>query len=219
MDGPEQAVALDEATYRGLGERLRARRQEVGISLRELARRIGVSASLISQIETGKVQPSVSTLYALVDELGGSVDELLFGDGATARGQVRRADAEGGDGAGSRGMLDHPAIPPVQRAAERKRIQLDTGVTWELLTSEPVPGVEFLHVTYPPGAESAPEDAYQRHSGREWGYVIAGTLHVAVGFEEHVLHPGDAITYASTVPHRLSNRGDEPVEAIWFQLA
>jgi transcriptional regulator with XRE-family HTH domain len=216
MDSIEQLAVIDEAAYRGLGERLRARRQEVGISLRELARRIGVSASLVSQIETGKVQPSVSTLYALVDELGGSVDELLFGEVPESRAEVFRAD----DGAEDRlsALVNHPPIPPVQRAGDRKRIQLDSGVTWELLTSEPVPGIEFLHVVYPPGAESAPKDAYQRHSGREWGYVISGTLHVAVGFEEHVLHPGDAITYASTVPHRLSNPGDEPVEALWFQL-
>jgi transcriptional regulator with XRE-family HTH domain len=212
--GAERAI-VSAAAYHGLGERLRDRRTDADVSLRELARRVGVSASLISQIETGKVQPSVSTLYALVEELGGSVDELLFGEAA-----VDEPPAAGGPAAAGLGsLLEHPEIPPVQRAHDRKRIQLNSGVTWELLTSRAVPGIEFLHVLYEPGAESAPEDAYQRHSGREWGYVISGTLHVAVGFEEHVLGPGDAITYASSIPHRLTNRGDEPVEALWFQLA
>jgi transcriptional regulator with XRE-family HTH domain len=60
-----------------LGERLRAERDRLGLSLRELARRLEVSPSLVSQIETGKIQPSVRTLYAIVTELGVSLDELF----------------------------------------------------------------------------------------------------------------------------------------------
>ena len=44
----------------------------------------------------------------------------------------------------------------VQRANERTGIDLETGVRWERLTTRDVPGVEFLHVMYPPGSESAP---------------------------------------------------------------
>src|SRR5918999_419657 len=61
------------------GPRIRARREQDGISLRELARRLGISPSAISQIETGKSRPSVSTLYAIVNELGMSLDELFSG--------------------------------------------------------------------------------------------------------------------------------------------
>ena len=63
--------------------RLRAQRERLGLTLREVARRIGVSASLISQIERDKVNPSVSTLYALVRELGLSMGDLFEADGAT----------------------------------------------------------------------------------------------------------------------------------------
>ena len=63
-----------------MGEHLRVARQARGQSLRELAGRLGVSASLISQIETGRANPSVSTLYAIADELDVSLDELLFND-------------------------------------------------------------------------------------------------------------------------------------------
>lgn len=208
----QQAPAPGDAPYRGLGERLRARREAAGLSLRALARRIGVSPSLISQIETGKAQPSVSTLYAVVSELGGTVDELLFGD-------VGAPDATTGDLADAvLAMLSHPPVPAVLRASERRTIQLSDGVRWERLTQRSVPGVEFLHVVYEPGAESAPADGYQRHPGREWAYILSGTLHVSVGFDEHDLGPGDSITYASTTPHRLTNRTEEPVEAIWFLL-
>lgn len=204
-----------------LGRRLRLRREAAGISLRELARRIDVSASLISQVETGKVQPSVSTLYDLVSELGGSIDELFFGarppPGAAESIDDRRDEPAVLTGL-TEAVLAHPPIPPVQRVDDRKHVQFRTGVRWERLTSRSVPGVDFLHVTYEPGAESCPSDEYQRHSGREWGYVISGALHVDVGFDTFVLEPGDAISYASTTPHRLANDGDIPVEAIWFQF-
>ena len=60
-----------------IGARLRAARHARGLSVRGLARDIGVSASLISQIETDKISPSVSTLYAITTELGISIEDLF----------------------------------------------------------------------------------------------------------------------------------------------
>ncbi len=196
-----------------LGGRLRTRRDELGLSLRELARRVGVSASLISQIETGKVQPSVSTLYALVTELGGSFDQLLFGEAP-----LPPLDAGAGPADLLSTVLTYPRGTAIQRGDSRKAISLNDGVRWERLTRHSVPGVEFLYVVYEPGAESGPATEYQRHSGREWCYVISGTLEIVVGFDRHELRAGDAITYEAAVPHRLSNHGDVAVEMIWFQL-
>lgn len=214
---PQGELAPAGSGYDGLGGRLRARREEVALSLRELARRVGVSASLISQIETGKVKPSVSTLYALVTELGGSFDQVLFGEPPLpATRSTDPAVAPPLDLLST--ILTHPRGAAVQRGNDRKAIQLNAGVRWERLTSHSVPGVEFLFVVYEPGAESGPPDEFQRHSGREWCYVISGTLDLVVGFDEHRLTDGDAITYDATMPHRLSNPSDEPLEMIWFQL-
>ena len=63
----------------GLGDRLRDARTDAGISQRELARRLDLSPSLISQLEKGISKPSVGTLYAIVTELGVSVDTILRG--------------------------------------------------------------------------------------------------------------------------------------------
>jgi quercetin dioxygenase-like cupin family protein/DNA-binding XRE family transcriptional regulator len=71
-----------------IGERLREERVRRGISVRGLARDIGVSASLISQIETDKSQPSVSTLYAITTALGISIEELFDVDGSGGRGEA-----------------------------------------------------------------------------------------------------------------------------------
>lgn len=190
-----------------LGERLREQRERRGLSLRELARRVGVSASLISQIETDKVRPSVGTLYQIVSELGGSLDRLLF------------ADEPGPEATGVDPRLEgHPHLPPVQRAGGRKVIELSSGVIWERLTSESVPGIDFLHVIYQPGGESSPAEAMQRHRGREWGYVAEGKLHVTIGDDDHILRPGDSITFDSTIPHRLWNPGPDEVRGVWFVL-
>lgn len=197
-----------------MGDRLRRARTSRGLSLRAVARRLGVSASLISQVETGRANPSVNTLYALASELGVSLDELLFVDAAPAAAAANpSAETPEAD-------ADDDPLPrdPVQRATSRATIRLGSGVLWERLTTESLRNVDFLLVTYEVGGASSPEDAFQRHQGQEWGYVLSGTLHVNIGFEEYVLGPGDTITFDSAVPHRLSNRGREPVRAVWFVL-
>lgn len=187
--------------YPEVGERLRARRRARGLSLRTLAERLGVSPSLISQIERGRARPSVSTLFAIVTELDASLDELLFND---ERPPVSAEPAA------------RPS--PVQEAATRHHIRLASGVVWERLTTVSQPGVEFLFVVYDVGGASSPGDTYQNHSGYEWGYVISGVLEVIIGFDRYVLQPGDAVSLDSSVPHRLANIGDTPVHAIWFVL-
>ena len=196
-----------------MGERLREARQARRLSLRALADRLGVSPSLISQIETGRANPSVSTLYAIANELDVSLDELLFND---RRGSEPAAGLASSGAATPAGSMTLTA--PVQRAMDRHGIRLASGVLWERLTTVSEPGVEFLKVTYEPGGASSPPEAYQRHAGHEWGYVLSGRLQVRIGFDEYVLEPGDSISINSTIPHRLATIGDEPVEAIWFVL-
>jgi transcriptional regulator with XRE-family HTH domain len=192
--------------YPRIGGHLRESRQARNLSLRELAQRLGVSPSLISQIETGRANPSVSTLYAIATELDVSLDELLFGDRRPA--SPTPATEPSGDTADEK----------LQRAESRKSIRLASGVVWERLTPLSEPGVEFLYVTYEVDGASSPNGSFQRHEGHEWGYVLEGRLEVKIGFDEYVLDPGDAISYDSTVPHRLANVGDGPVHAIWFVL-
>ena len=199
-----------------MGDRIRRERRSHGLSLRDLADRLGVSPSLISQVETGRAMPSVSTLYAIASELDVSLDDLLFNGRRPASGHGRGSPS--GHGRGSPGpTISLPPIP-IQRAHDRKRIVLASGVTWERLTSSSTPGVDFLHVIYDVGGASSPALTAQRHEGHEWGYVIGGILQVTIGFDEYVLGPGDAISFDSSVPHRLANAGDEPVHGIWFVL-
>ena len=194
-----------------VGPRLRAYREQRGLSLRELARRLGVSPSAISQIETGKSRPSVSTLYSIVSELGMSLDEL-FGAPKPAPPAARPAPATPAPRAPSG---QKQAERHVQRADDRATIDLESGVRWERLTPGPDHDLDFLSVTYDVGGSSSEGNRSIRHSGHEYGLILSGTLEVTVGFDHYVLGPGDSISFDSTVPHNLTNRGDEPVRGIW----
>ncbi len=187
----------------GIGARLRAHRERRGISLREVARRIGVSPSLVSKIERDRVNPSVATLWALVTELGLTMSDV-FGEPSAA-----------GSGDGRRGS---PGASPVSTPDTRLALHLESGVRWERLTTARDPAVEFLYVVYPVGAASCDEDALITHGGKEYGYVISGRLGVRVGFDQYELGPGAAISFESALPHRLWTIGDEPVAAIWIVI-
>lgn len=201
-----------------VARRLREAREKSGLSLRQLARRLDISASALSQIETGKSRPSVRTLYALVSELELSLDELFDNDGAVRRGGAgAHAVVVRGGGVGvpdwSAGVRGGN---PVQRADSRPRIELDSGVEWQRLTAEHDPIIEFLYVVYQPGGASNAMGNLVRHAGREYGVVLSGELDVTVGFQALRLGPGDSISFNSDEPHLLANNGTVPATGIWF---
>jgi transcriptional regulator with XRE-family HTH domain/quercetin dioxygenase-like cupin family protein len=80
-----------------LGARIRTLRLQRELSLRALARAVGVSASLISQIETGKSQPSVSTLYAITQALGTSIEDVFEAEGIEDAGEAKAGEANAGE--------------------------------------------------------------------------------------------------------------------------
>ena len=206
--GEQPILAVADSSAPSVGAQLRERRFAVGMSLRELSRRIEVSPSLVSQIETGKIQPSVRTLIAIVSELGLSVDHIFeragLGSGPAVATEHAPADDSPAGGAAS-----------VVRSDQHSVIRLEAGVEWQRMTTWENPEVEFIIAVYAPGASSSPDGTLMRHSGREFGLVLSGTLRVTVGFEEHVLEPGDSISFRSMVPHRLHNDGTVEVRAVW----
>jgi len=215
-----EGTTLDRQRLRDdLGQRLRAAREQKNIGLRELARRLGVSPSLISQIETGKTEPSINTLFAMVSELELSVNEIVFElerdagrpPGAAAGG------AEAGPTRRAGGTVSAEAPEsPVQRKTSRTSISLESGVSWQRLSAQPDHNVDFLYLRYPPGSESTPPHSLMRHNGTEYGYILSGTLQVSIGFDTYVIGPGDSISFDCTQPHRFATVGDEAVEAVWF---
>ena len=225
-------MATDFDPGTGLGPRLRLVREGRALSVRELARRIGCSASLISQVERALSVPSVGVLYSLASELDCSLDYLLFGIGAEAgevpggfRGEVPLAAPGEGPppGAGEAPEATAGADTPrsdgvVQRGCDRRIIDLATGVRWERLTPGADDRVDFLEVIYSPGGHSTDERRPLRHEGREYGLILSGTLRANVGFETYELKAGDSIAFDSSTPHEYWNTTDDHVHAVWVVM-
>jgi quercetin dioxygenase-like cupin family protein/DNA-binding XRE family transcriptional regulator len=222
-----------------VGSLIRRERQKQGISLRELARRVGISGSMLSQVETDRTRPSVSTIYAIATELGLSIDALLSEAGqepqaaasaeasASAGGSTAAApatftiagsDGAAGNGSPLRGLAASELACQLVEAGDRRKLELESGVTWELLSDYLPHLVDFMFVTYEPGGSSSSSGKFMRHTGTEFAFLLRGELTIQVGFATFLLRPGDALSFDSSEPHLLVNEGSEPACGVWFVL-
>ncbi|MDR5684440.1 MAG: XRE family transcriptional regulator [Armatimonadota bacterium] len=183
---PDLAEAL-----RNLGSAIREWRTARRLTLGQVARRTGVSASMISLVERGIANPSIGTLIAIADALEIPVSEL-FGHGGVWR------------------------YDPVVRREAQPVFETRPGVRRRLAVRDPVVDVELAENSYEPGESSA--DSPIKHRGRELGVVLQGRLRVQLGDQSFVLREGDAIAFSSTVPHRFTNVGRGAARTIWVNL-
>jgi transcriptional regulator with XRE-family HTH domain len=195
-----------------LGPRLRALRQERQWSLRKLASAASVSASLLSDIECGHVNPTVGTLFSLANALGVSA-QTFFAPETPAVVPDATTDAAPGVGAGEEEEGEGGAVV---RRAGRAELPLTGGITWQRLTPRTEGVVEFMEMRYEPGATSG--EALHHHPGREFGLVLEGELTLQLGFRTHTLHAGDSVAFDSTTPHRLANRGAGVLRMAWVNI-
>ena len=195
-----------------IGPALREARTAKGLSLRALAGAVGVSASQLSQIETGKSQASVSTLYELVSHLGLSLDGLLqLGAGSSSE----DAFADGSRTPNTAGEVSGPERL-VQAGSDNPVLEMAKGVRWERLAGVPDSDVDMLRVTYQPGAASSVDQTLMRHQGTEYAYLVSGELTLLLEFDHHVIAAGESLAFDSTRPHLYVNKGTAPAIGIWF---
>jgi transcriptional regulator with XRE-family HTH domain len=173
-----------------VGERLRTLREQHRYSMRQLAKLAGVSPSLISEVERGLVEPSISVLKRLATVLDTTLT-YFFSESRSDDARVVRADA--------RRTLRQP--------------RSGTGIAFSLLAPDETEKLEPIYGVYDVGASMGPEPV--THEGEEWGMVVKGRLKVWLGDDIYFLDAGDAIWFPSTIPHRLANVADEPTEYIW----
>lgn len=212
-----------------IGEKLRTARKRQHISLRELASKADISASMLSQIETGKAYPSVRSIYDIAGALDLPVDYFFpdrmvdrlapeaetFGvEGELTASEMREAMLNGSTQTTvAESMLRESGMTHVVHANARPTILLKGGVTWTRLTANAEDDAEFLEIIYACGATSGKNLSH--HEGREFGLILEGELVVQLSHEEFVLGEGDSIVFDSTTPHLLTNRGPQPMRALW----
>jgi quercetin dioxygenase-like cupin family protein len=164
----------------------------------------------------------VSTIYAIATELGISIDALLSDSDVGSDAPEAMAVPVSAGGAGPAVSRRGPALGELGcqlvRQEDRRKLELESGVTWELLSDLLPHLVDFMYVTYEPGGRSSSSGKLMRHTGTEFAYLLRGKLKIQVGFDEYVLQAGDALAFDSSEPHLLVNEGAEPAEGIWFVL-
>ena len=160
----------------------------MGLSLRDLAERTGVSAPMLSQVERGETSPTLAVAGKIAAGLELSLSQLL--------------------------RLDEGAHVVVVRAAER-RTRMLRGHRVEEITP-PLPGQRAdvsLHSLDPGAATGGPDDPPIHEPGsRETAIALDGTLTLVVDGEAHELRPGDSVTFDADLPHHFSNQGKQDCE-------
>lgn len=170
-----------------IGRRLKNIRTKLGLSQRQLARQSGVANATISQIEAGKLNPTVGMLKKVLDGVPVSLGEF-FGDAFEVRDRV------------------------FFRADELTDIA-DGGVSFRQVgTNLQNRAIQFMQERYQPGAGTGKHAI--THEGEECGIVLSGRLEVTVGGESAVLTKGDAYYFKSSQPHAFRNTGNQPCELI-----
>jgi transcriptional regulator with XRE-family HTH domain len=199
-DSAESSREPDAADETSIGSRVASLRKAHGYSIRALATRASVSASLISDVERGKVEPSISTLKRVASALGTTLTYFFSEPTSNANGRVVRASERVAVGG--------------RRKGEGRGGMESRGIRFELASPQQAENIEAIYGRYEVGA-SLGDEPYT-HEGEEWGMVLRGRLKIWVGDEIHFLDPGDSIWFPSTIPHRMENVAKEPTEYIWI---
>ena len=172
-----------------IGPRVRALREAMDLSLRDLAERSGVSAPMLSQVERGETSPTLAVASRIAAGLELRLSQLL--------------------------RLDEEGSVSVVRAADRRRGGGADGHAFEILTP-PLPGqrAELSRHVLAPGATTGGEGDPPMHEpgSREIAYVDEGTVVLHIDGDEHQLAAGDTVTFDADLSHRFENPG--PAEAV-----
>jgi transcriptional regulator with XRE-family HTH domain len=190
-----------------VGARVREIRQRNGQSLRALAAALGISASALSQIETGRTRPSIQRVHEIATELNIPLSALFAP-------VLETPSADAADGLSS--SVSYDASICVQKAVEAPTIQLENGIRWDRVSPKESDGLAFLHLVFEPNAGYS---EYLRHNGREIVYVIEGTLTFHIGFTTREVSEGDSFMFPSTTPHKVVNPTERRARACWLVLS
>jgi len=165
------------------------------MTLNELSHKVGVTASLISQVERGVADPSISTLKKISDALSTSISSFFFG-----------SDQEGI-------FPRDNDFSPIVKKNERKILSPCQGVHYQLLSKNLRGKLEFLLAVYDVGATTGPSP--YSHRGEECALVLKGKLEIQLLNSVYVLGKDDSIVFSCEIPHRVTNAGKIPAVSIW----
>jgi transcriptional regulator with XRE-family HTH domain len=173
-----------------IGERIKRKREMLGMPLSELSKKVGVSVSALSQIENAKAFPSVVTLKAIANSLHTSVGDLI-------------------------GEFENLTKNPLIKAEDIKYVKANNSDARLFLLSHHDNGkqMEPYMIKFPPGAESS--DIMTEHSGQGFVFVIEGRLLATLNDDPYKLEKGDSFYFNSNIGHHLKNSGKSEAKILW----
>ncbi len=189
VDAPEKS-ASSEPDQLVVGERVRALRDSMGFSLRELAERSGVSAPMLSQVERGETSPTLAVAAKIASGLDLTLSQLL--------------------------RLDEGQHVVVTRKTQRRKRKRGGHAVEEL--TPPLPGQRAdvsVHKLAPGAATGGAEDPPLHEPGaRETAVVLDGAPVLVIDGERHALGSGDTVTFDADLSHHFENPGDSEAELL-----
>jgi transcriptional regulator with XRE-family HTH domain len=171
-----------------IGRRIRNLRHIKGLTLKDLADRTACSESMLSKVENGKAQVSLTLLHRVVHSLDITIT-ALFSESQADQGVVTRAKDRSTFRIDANGSRLERLVPP------------NLG---HLLEGN-------LHILAPGGGS----DGILMHEGEEVGYVLSGTLELTVSGVQYLLHTGDSFVYRSEQPHSYRNPTKATTRVLW----
>ena len=172
-----------------VGERLRELRRFRRATLRTIADRSGLSESFLSQVERGRSSASIASLRKIAEALGVSMADLFGPD-------------------------DIPG-PKVLRRADRPALAFGVLGKKSLLTPRPLHHLEVFVGELEVGGSTG-EQPYVHGDSEELVVVLSGSVQLELEGELFDLETGDSIDYRSSIPHRVTNTGQELAEVMWI---
>lgn len=164
-----------------LGERIRNKRMDKKLTLKELADRTELTQGFLSQVERGLTDPSITSLRRLAHAL--DVPIFYF-------------------------LMDEAKTNPVVRKNERQSLKFpESHLTFELLSPDLNRNLEMMMARLEPGAVTCEEPL--THPGEENIVVLQGRMKIQVGEDIYFLEEGDSIYYFSSIPHKIWSTGEE----------
>lgn len=175
-----------------MGKRIKRRRESLGFQIKELSIKIGVTSSLISQIEKGKAYPSIVTLKKVSEALQTTVGELI------------------GENENS---IKHPLVRP----NERRLAKVNPGGTSSHLLSNHIPGkqIEPYIIKFSKNSNSN-KIMTSNFPGQEFCFVLYGIFEVKIDGDIYILNEGDSFYFDSNKHHLFKNISDKNAELIWI---
>jgi transcriptional regulator with XRE-family HTH domain len=173
-----------------IGQRIKKFRTADSLTLKQLAEKVGLTQSYLSQLENDKVNPSLGTLKKIANALHLNMIDFFSTDTGKENIVVRR----------------HERVDFSYPAAKFRSQLLATNISQK--TMEPI------YTIIDPGGDSI--EPYQHgNDGEEFGVVIKGELLLTVDGQEYHLHEGDSFYFKSNQAHRYSNPGGITTEVVW----